>query len=258
MPTLLVDGAPATHVALAPDDAALWTGHAVFETLRTYARRPFRLDVHLDRLDASARWMGLASVDRDVVTAEIATVTADIAGEAKVNVLLTAGGRRVVKAEPLDRSRVGAPLRIVTRPWTPTPWLPGRVKHTSRAGWTLAARGADEVLWVDPSGCWTEANRSNVFVVRDGVLLTPPDDGSILQGVTRDCLCEAARAVGITIVEGPVRAGPCDELYLCSTLKELAPVVEVDGVARPAGGPVGARLAVAFRDRFPEVAVPLG
>lgn len=82
------------------------------------------------------------------------------------------------------------------------------------------------------------------------MLWTAPDDRQILQGVTRDVLIEVARAEGFDLREAPVAAGPVDELYLCSTLKELAPVVELDGVPLPGWGPVGRRLAAAFRRRF--------
>lgn len=251
MTPALLDGlpCPATFPA---DDPVLWTGMGVFETLRTYGRAPFRVALHLDRLAASAAWMGVPLPDRDALAADLIAAAAAIPGESKLNILLTGGGHRLVRASPLDPARVGAPLRVATRPWSPPPWLPGRVKHTSRAAWELAARdaGVDEVLWVTPDGDWTEANRSNVFVVRDGVVLTPPDDGRILQGVTRDGLIEAGRAAGITVHETRVAAGPCDELYLCSTLKELAPVVELDGQPAAGAGPVGARLHAAFLAYF--------
>ena len=249
-PVLLLDGRPVpADTAALLDDPACTTGMAVFETLRTYGGRPFRLEVHLDRLDASAQWCGIRW-DRAAVEAEVRALP--VHGEAKINLYLTAGGRRVVRAEPLDLTRVGAPVRVATRPWAPPPWLPGRVKHTSRLAWVLAAReaGVDEVLWVDARGCWTEANRSNVFVVREGVVWTAPDDGTILQGVTRDTMIEAARGAGIEVIEAPVTSGPCDELYLCSTLKELAPVVELDGRPGPGGGPVGAAVRAAFHTRF--------
>lgn len=248
-PFVMLDGVhlPDGRGPISLDDPGLTQGLAVFETLRTYGRRPFRLGTHLDRLGASAAWLGV-DCPRTAVEAELWTAAAAIPGECRLHVLLTAGGRRVVRAEPLDLTRAGAPVRCVTRDHLPTPWLPGRVKHTSRAGWVLAARlaGVDEVIWRTPSGDWTEATRSNLFVVRAGVLLTPPDDGRILQGVTRDALLEAARALGLPAREEAVPAGPCEELYLASTLKELAPVVELDGRPGPGGGPIGAAVLEAF------------
>jgi branched-chain amino acid aminotransferase len=242
---VLVDGATGV---LPTDDPALTLGFAVFETLRTYDGVPFRLDAHLARLAHSATFCGIP-YDEAAIRADIATVLTSGPHAAKLNVYLTGGGHRVVRAEPLDLARVGAPVRVVTRPWCPPAWLPGTIKHTSRLAWVLAARGVDEVLWEDRGG-WTEANRSNVFVVRGGVLLTPADDGRILRGVTRAALLDAARSIDLPVSEGHVPVGPCDELYLASTLKELAPVVEVDGQPGPGGGPVGAALLAAFRARI--------
>ncbi len=260
---VLLDGrlCAAGEGTLRLDDPALWTGMAVFETLRTRGGRPFRPEVHLARLQSGAAWLGIPF--HPEVGPELARVAGALAPvEAKLNVLLTAGGHRIVKGEPLDLSRAGAPVRVATRPWAPDPWLPGHIKHVSRAGWVLAARqaGVDEVLWSAPSAqlthlpahrrkgerVWTEANRSNLIVARDGVLLTPPDDGRILQGVTRDSMLEAARRAGLPLREEEIPVGPCDEMYLCSTLKELAPVVELDGAPGPGSGPLGAALMAAF------------
>jgi branched-subunit amino acid aminotransferase/4-amino-4-deoxychorismate lyase len=151
---MLLDGVPCPDGSgrLHLDDPALWTGLAVFETLRTYGRVPFRAAEHLERLAASAGFCGIAFGDatRACTLEELHRVAREASGESKLNVLLTAGGSRIVKAEPLDLSRAGAPVRVASRRWAPDPWLPGWVKHTSRAAWVLAARqaGVDEVLWV--------------------------------------------------------------------------------------------------------------
>jgi branched-chain amino acid aminotransferase len=236
-----VDGVEGAGVPA--DDPGLTEGLGVFETMRTYHGVPWRLDVHLARLKASADFCGIRwhpELAGELVAAAYA--------ECRLHAILTEGGHRVVRVGPLDLSRVGKPVRLVTREWVPPAWLPGRVKHTSRAAWVLAARhaGVDEVLW-SVDGEWTEASRSNLFVVRGGVILTPPDDGRILQGVTRDSLIEAARAAGLPLREEPVPVGPCDEMYLSGTLKELAPVASLDGLAGPGEGPVGKALLDAFR-----------
>jgi branched-subunit amino acid aminotransferase/4-amino-4-deoxychorismate lyase len=237
---------------LRANDLALWTGMAVYETLRSYDQRPFRLDAHLDRLGRSAAWMGYAW-DR----ADIARRLTELCGAAaaqKLNVLVT-GEQSVVVAAPLDLARVGAPVRCATTPLLANPGLPAFIKHTSRAPGELAARDAsqrlgepiDEVIWQDDRGCWTEANRSNLIAIRDGAIWTPPSDGRILEGVTRAWILEAARAFGMATHEADVGADQVwDELYLCSTLKELAPVVRLDGRAAPGAGPIGQRVAEAM------------
>ncbi|MSQ03149.1 MAG: hypothetical protein EXR71_14880 [Myxococcales bacterium] len=241
----LVDGAPG---AVPADDPGLLSGLAVFEALRTYARRPFRLGAHLARLRASAAWFGIPVPVDGVFAHEIEELIAASPGELVIVVILTDGGRRVVRTTPVDPSRAGCPVRLATIPFDAPPWLPGWVKHTNRAAWLLAARqrGVDEVLLVGADGNWTEANRSNLVAVRDGVVHTPPADGRILDGVTRRVLLECAAADGIRVVETPLAPGSWDELYVCSTLKELAPVVELDGRAAAGGGPVGGRLHALF------------
>jgi len=233
---------------IAADDPGVMLGLTVFETLRCYDGVPFRLEAHIERLEASAKAMGIELVDRALVRDEILAACRD---DWRVRYMVTAGGAHVVDAAPLNLARVGAPIRVARIDWSPTPGLPGSVKHGSRAGWMLAAKklGVDEVLLVDGDSKLLEANRSSIFGVIDGAVYTPALDGRMLEGVTRSALLEAGRAVGLVCHETQLDAfAQYDELYLSSTLKELAPVTQLDGAPGPGGGPVGARLHSAFRD----------
>jgi branched-subunit amino acid aminotransferase/4-amino-4-deoxychorismate lyase len=227
------------------NDQGLVRGLNAFETLRTYGRVPFRLAEHIERLTHSAGALAIPMPAREVVEREIAAV---IDGQDLwVRYLLTGGGHRVVESGPLDLAGVGRPVSVATITWEPSPWLPGSVKHSSRAGWETAAReqGVDEVIFVDRNGRILEAGRSNVFAVVDGALWTPPADGRILAGVTRAAMIEAAREAGLNLrIEELPGAIHFDELYVSSTMKELAPAV-IDGVIRR--GPVGEALHAAFR-----------
>lgn len=251
MRAILQDGRlrPDGSVALDADDPGLILGLAAFETLRTAGRRPWRPWRHLARLEQSAAALAVPWPGAELLRAEIEAVIAALPGvECNVRITLTRGGARILRAMPLTMAHGGA--RVGTALWEPPPWLPGSVKHVSRAGGELLvrARGVDEILWVDRRDHLLEGTRSNVIAVRGGRLHTPPTDGRILSGVTREALLEVARGLGLPVEEAPLRRdAPCDELYLCSTLRELQALVELDGAPAPGEGPIGRALLAGFR-----------
>ena len=226
-----------------------WTlGMGIFETLRTYDGRLFALDAHLERLCASAMAMGMADPPLAAIAEDLHAACARAKEDISVRVTITAGGTRVVVGRSLPD--VPQPFRCATRMFVPPVWLDGTVKHVSRAYSRTAVTdaGVDEVLWTDTEGCLLEGTRSNLFAVRDGVLLTPPLDGRILAGVTREALIDAADDAGIPVELRPLHQDePFDELYASSTLKELTGIDELDGVEAPGSGPVGQAVTAAFR-----------
>jgi branched-chain amino acid aminotransferase len=229
------------------DDPGLLLGMTVFETLRTYAGVPFRLGPHIDRLLASAEALRIKAPTAKEISSEIMAVCV---GDVSLRYTLTGGGHKILQRAPISPGTVGRTMRVGAMTWINPLSLPGAVKHGCRAAWILAAkqRGVDEVLLIDERDNILEANRSNVFAVVDGNLWTPPLDGRQLAGVTREALLEAAADVGLEVREAtlPLKT-TFQELYLASTLKELAPVVELEGQALPQGGPVGRRLYDSFR-----------
>ena len=234
------------------DDLGLLRGLTVFDTWRTYGDHPFRLTQHLERFEASAAEMSIALPSREEICAEVARASASFpkGADLQIRFTVTGGGARIVDVQILDEARIWGEVKVGKLRWDPPEWLPGVVKHGSRASWVLAAQRqhADEVLLVDSGGFILEANRSNVFAVIDGVVRTPPLDRRCLEGVTRGALVEAAIRSGIPIDQSPLPfESPFDELYLSSTLKELAPVVEVCGQPITGAGPVGRALLDAFR-----------
>ncbi|MGB0589571.1 MAG: aminotransferase class IV [Myxococcota bacterium] len=240
---------PEAAYVVSGEDAGLLRGRAVFETLRTFNGQLFRGPQHVRRLLGSAEALGIDTPGEAALLGELHMAVNGYSAPAKVNIVLTGGGERLVRVGPLDRSRQGAPIRVATRTWEPPPWLDGRSKHCSRALNEAAVRhaGVDEVFWLGRDGSITEATRSNVFAVVDGELLTPPDDGRILAGVTRSALMEAASDIDLSVREALLRPDTAfEELYASSTLKDLAPVVELDGRVLTGLGPVGARLQAAF------------
>ncbi len=228
------------------DDLGLLRGLAIFETWRTYGTGLFRLEAHLDRLTDSANTMGLRLPSRAVIRDEISyTLGQDVSQR----LTLTSSGNRILQTRAIDAARLGRPVTLGTLTWSGLGDLPGSVKHCLRAPWMLAARrlGTEEVLLVDPQGWLLETNRSNVFAVVHGALVTPPADGRILNGVTRRALIDAAAEVGAPVEVRPLhRDEAVQELYVSSTLKELAPVSALDG-RELGGGELGEALAAAFR-----------
>lgn len=238
------------RVTIDADDAGLLLGWSAFETLRTYDGIPFEIDAHLERLAASCMAMRISVPDISVVRGEIEWAASQVPEDCVVRVTITRGGRRIVRAASLPV--VDCPFRCVTRLWVPPPWLDGTVKHSSRAYSRLAVldAGVEEVIWMDEAGFLLEGTRSNIFAVVGGALQTPPIDGRLLAGVTRSAVIDVAVDLGVPVLVQPMHQdGRFDELYVCSTLKELTPIDELNGRPAPAGGPVGAKILSAFREQ---------
>ncbi len=229
------------------DDPGLTRGWTAFDTLRCYRGKPFRLEAHLERLVASAARMDIPPPDPELIRAEIARVSGP---DHRIRITLTAGGNRVVDGQPIDPSYPCCERRVARLIWEPLDALPGTVKHGSRGAWLLEARrrGVDEVLFVGRDGHILESNRSGILAVDGGAVRVPPLDGRQLASVTRCVMLEAAAELGLEVrIEALPSELEVDELYLVSTLKELSPVVEIDGRSGPGRGPVGARLLAGFR-----------
>jgi branched-chain amino acid aminotransferase len=121
--------------------------------------------------------------------------------------------------------------------------------------------GYDEAIVLTPDGHVNEASAANVFVVRDGVLLTPPVSDDILEGVTRKAMLEIAKNEGIPVEVRSIDRSElyvADEVFLCGTGVQISPVVEVDhrrvgsGAVGPIGRLIHERYFDAVRGRLPE------
>ena len=250
-------GAPVLH----PDDEGVLRGRAVFETLRVYGGRPFRLAGHLDRFAASAARVGLPPPGRDAFTAAVVeALDAAGASDAVLRLLWTAGreglhrpvGLALVSSLPPDLEELRARgLRLATVPWTPG--VLAGAKSTSYAA-NLAARDAaarrdaDDALLVAADGTVLEAPTANVWWREYDRLLTPTLELPILAGVTRAALLELAPAAGYALEDGvfPLeRLLAAEEAFLSSSVREVMPVVAVDG--RPVGSGTPGPAAVALQ-----------
>jgi branched-subunit amino acid aminotransferase/4-amino-4-deoxychorismate lyase len=237
----LVD--PAEPVFVAGDEALL-RGRAAFETMRVYDGRPFRNTDHVARLAASSASLRLPPPDRDACLRLGATVI-EAAGEPDVGVrfywtsetLVATAAEIPPGLEELRRRGITlASLELgidATRP----AWLLAGVKSTSYAV-NMAAeaeakrRGADDALLLADGGVVLEAPVSNVWWRHDDVLCTPALDVGALAGVTRATVLDLAPQCGYVVAEGTFAVDDlrgADEAFTSSSIRELLPVVALDG-----------------------------
>jgi len=244
----VVNGAvmPVEEAGISVLDPGFTLGWAVFETLTASGGVPDNLSEHLDRLAESAREAAVPPFDRAELEREVHRAARAVGGPARIRITLTAGETRVVVAQPLDLTRRHRPVTAARGIFREDPYLPGSVKHTSRASWATAVTRADvdEVLLVDGRGRLVEGTTSGILAVIDGVLYTHPQDGRILESTTVRRLLERAQALGIEArLTAPPAAGPWDGLYIASVSRHIAPVVLLDGERLAGWDPVGRRLA---------------
>jgi 4-amino-4-deoxychorismate lyase len=255
---------PPDQPVLRADDEALLRGRAVFETLRVYGGRPFRLAEHLARMQASAGRLEIEWPGGFEALADEALGAAG-AGEAVLRLYLTAGRERsgrpvslaLVSSLPDDleeRRARGISLISLLGVRAEAPWLLGGVKSTSYAVNMAAesearARGADDAVFVRDDGVVLEGPVTNVWWRRGSVLYTPSLDLGILAGVTRTVLLEVAPAAGYDVAEGAYPLADvlaAEEAFTTSSVREVMPVVELDG--QPLGrGPAADGLQQALR-----------
>jgi len=219
------------------DDEALLRGAAAFETIRVHAGQPFRLDAHLVRLAATAARLGLPSVAGAAELARTAVETAG-GGDLALRVYRTTTALVATAADvPGDLEQLRARgLRLVSVEVRLDPQLAG-LKTTSYATNVAARldaerRGADDALLVAGDGTVLESAMANVWWRERDELFTPAAELGILPGVTRDVLLGLADRV--TEDAFPLeRLLSADEAFTSSSVREVMPVVEVDG--RPIG-----------------------
>jgi len=274
---VLIDGLSVTPelAKVSVYDRGFLYGDSVFETVRTYGGRLFALSEHLGRLARSAELVGIHLPVSVEVLAEETERGVREAGcaECYARVMITRGRGPL----GLDPSAVLQATRVVlVQALGPLPTelygkgVRAHCVQTVRAAdaaegaklgnylasvlalRTAKAAGGDEALVVNRDGLVVEGPTSNVFVVREGQLLTPPLEVGILAGITRALVIDLAEASGMAVRQRaltPEQVAAADEVFLTSSIREIVPVVQVDGVQIGDGkpGPATRALHRAFR-----------
>lgn len=257
-------------------DRGFLFGDSVFEVMRTYDRVPFGMREHLERLARSCARMGFEMpCSIETLEHEIAECVARSGeDECYVRVVVTRGRSPF----HIDPRKARDPVRVVIAAAL-APWPAGlhdhgvevatvRVSrptdHTRAAGSKISAyvanilalqvayeAGAYEAMMVGEGGEISEGTTSNVFVIEQGTLVTPPLSSGILGGITRAYALAAAEDLGIPVRERLLFAREierADEAFLTSSTREIVPIVGIDAI--PIGGGVPGPITGRLHDRY--------
>ena len=275
------DWMPLSQVRIDPMDRGFTTGESVFDAVRSFDGKSFRMKQHVDRLYRSLKYVRIdpgLSPDEMLEISEEAIVRnehlrAEV-GDFMIRQFVTrgVGGKAWDARQPTVGVRInavdfkgyahaylegmhGAITR--TRSYSPESLDP-KVKHYSRMNFALAELEANDVdpgawpILTDQAGNLTEGSGFNVFLVTDGVVRTPCDR-AILQGVSRGMVFDLAEQLGIPLVEEdlqPYDLYTSDEAFFTSTSPCVLPVTHVDrrqiGDGKP--GPVAQQLLAAWSE----------
>ncbi len=257
----------ANQAKISPFDHGLLTGDGVFETLVARDGEPFAHTRHHQRLQRSASRMGLETPEAALILEAMREVLrANELQHARIRVTVTGGqgplgsarghdGQTLlVAASPVPPIAEVAKVITVSYPRNERGALAG-IKTTSYGENVVAlyeakARGCDEAIFGNIAGNLCEGTGTNIFVVREGQLFTPPLSAGCLAGVTRGIVLDLCRDLAIEVEESDlplVALESVEEAFLTSTLRDVQPITEVNGAAvSQVPGPVTCRLAEAF------------
>lgn len=266
---------PRNQARISALDYGFLYGFGLFETMRAYNGRVFRLGSHLRRLAGSAEILGLPIGALNLEAAVMDTIRANGLGDARIRIAVSIGEGAVAP----DPGTCNEPTVLVVaehyQPYPQQVYQKGfravvssiirnsrsplaRLKSANYLESILArqearATGADEALCLNEKGFLAEASMSNIFLVGNGALRTPGPESGILPGITRQIVLELARRLGISTLEQDTRQDElfrAEEAFLTNSLIEVMPLTEVDGRHIAAGRPgsITRRLMAAYKE----------
>lgn len=252
------------EAVLSPFNRGLHYGDGVFETLRAYSGEFFRFEDHMNRLLEGLKLLKIATTDWDraeICIAAKAVLRANKLRDAAVKVLAFRQGVEgpapppglkasvLVTAASFDhkkklRYEKGISAHVVSgrrNKYSPVTFIKS-LNYLDNILGRLEARDmqADEALFLNTDGKVAEGATSNIFIVKDGILLTPPVNAGILKGITREVVLRIASQTGLQYVEENFSSDEffgAQEAFLTNSLMEIMPLVAVNGKAISKGVP---------------------
>jgi len=237
---------PEHDAAISTFDHGFVVGDGAFETVLLHHGQPFALNRHLGRLNRSLSGLGLEHVDlQEIARAVRAVITSSDGESGRIRITVTAG------QGPLGSGRLDTPLTIVvatgpigeiheTSSVVTVPWARNErgalvgLKTTSYAENAVAlahahAHDADEAVFGNLAGALCEGSGSNVFVVIDDALITPPLSDGCLAGITRGLVLEYAGGEERSLAYESFRPERLSEAFLTSAIRGVQPISRIDG-----------------------------
>ncbi len=259
-------------------DHGLLYGDGIFEGIRSYGGLIFKLREHLDRLFESAKAIELTvpMSKKELTDAIIKTLKMNNLKDAYIRLVVTRGVGDLgldprkckhptvfiiadkIALYPKEFYEKGLEIVIVKTRRNTKGALNPQIKSLNYLNNILAKieairSNAEEAIMLSQDGCVTECTGDNIFIVKDGVLWTPPADIGLLKGVTRLTVMDLAGDDGIAVKEEMMRPNDlyaADECFLTGTAAEIAPVTKIDGKSIGNGRPgeVTLKLLGTFRE----------
>ncbi|SMC01758.1 branched-chain amino acid aminotransferase [Sulfobacillus thermosulfidooxidans DSM 9293] len=278
---------PATEARVSVFDHGFLYGDGIFEGIRAYEGRVFKLEEHLDRLFDSAKsiLLDIPYTREELAEAVCATVRENGLTDAYIRLVVSRGPGDLgldptkcshpsviiiadrISLYPEELYQRGLELAAVSTRRPATDVLNPSIKSLNYLNNILAKieanlRGLPEVVLLNHQGYVVEGTGDNIFIVRQGALITPPTYAGILNGITRQVVIALAREMGITCREENITLHDlytADECFLTGTAAEVIPAVMCDGRVIGTGrvGPITAKVLTAFREYSRSSGVPV-
>ncbi len=277
---------PESEAKISVFDHGFLYGDGVFEGIRAYNGRVFKLKEHIDRLYDSAKAIDLEIPisKEEFIEIILETLRRNKLRDAYIRPIVTRG----IGDLGLDPRKCGKPsIIVITKPWgklygdlyekgltavtvgirrVSFDALPPNIKSLNYLNNILAkieanAKGGDEAIFLDRNGYISEGSGDNIFIVKNGVVMTPPTINN-LKGITREVVIELIHKLGIPFKEtnlGLYDLYTADEVFVTGTAAEIAPIVVVDGRKIGDGKPgvITRKLMEEFRKLTESEGVPI-
>ena len=237
-------------------DHGLLYGYGVFEGIRTYNRLVFRLKEHIDRLfrSADAIKLKIPLTKAGMITAVVKTLKANKLKDAYIRLVITSGpgdlgldprkckGPTIfiitdkIVLYPKEFYQKGLEIITAATKRNHPQALDSRIKSLNYLNNILAKidaikAGTEEAIMLTSDGYVAECTGDNIFMMKDGELITPPVNIGALEGITRDAVIGLARQLGLIFSEKLINVDDlygADEVFLTGTAAEIIPVIRID------------------------------